>query len=157
MWCRVVLVRTDVSEECIASISRVKRISELGTTLAITSNFLHSVLQLLVIANVFRSSLILFTLMMEAIRSSETVILSRATRHYIPEDNLLLVHFNFQNVFICTFIEIMFIMFTNRRSQCPSGIRLELSSSALLRSWIQILLQAWMLMCPYSVFMLSCL
>jgi hypothetical protein len=35
---RVVLVRTDVSEECSASIIRVIRISELGTTLAVTSN-----------------------------------------------------------------------------------------------------------------------
>jgi hypothetical protein len=34
---RVVLVRTDFSEERIASIIRVKLISELGTTLAITS------------------------------------------------------------------------------------------------------------------------
>jgi hypothetical protein len=32
------LVRTDVSEESIASIIRVKRISELGTMLAVTSN-----------------------------------------------------------------------------------------------------------------------
>jgi hypothetical protein len=36
--CRMDLVRTDVSEECIASIIRVTRISELGTTLAVTSN-----------------------------------------------------------------------------------------------------------------------
>jgi hypothetical protein len=35
---RVALVRTDVSEECIASIIRVPGISELGTTLAVTSN-----------------------------------------------------------------------------------------------------------------------
>jgi hypothetical protein len=35
---RVVLVRIDVSEECIASIIRVTRIGELGTTLAVTSN-----------------------------------------------------------------------------------------------------------------------
>jgi hypothetical protein len=35
---RVVLVRTDVSEELSASIIRVTRISELGTTLAVTSN-----------------------------------------------------------------------------------------------------------------------
>jgi hypothetical protein len=34
----VALVRTDVSKERIASIIRVKRISELGITLAITSN-----------------------------------------------------------------------------------------------------------------------
>jgi hypothetical protein len=35
---RVVLVRTDVSEEPLASIISVERISELGTTLAVTSN-----------------------------------------------------------------------------------------------------------------------
>jgi hypothetical protein len=35
---RVALVRTDVSEECIASIIRVTRIDRLGTTLAVTSN-----------------------------------------------------------------------------------------------------------------------
>jgi hypothetical protein len=35
---RVDLVITDVSEERIASIIRVKRISELGTALAVTSN-----------------------------------------------------------------------------------------------------------------------
>jgi hypothetical protein len=34
----VALVRTNVSEECVASIIRVTRISELGTTLAVTSN-----------------------------------------------------------------------------------------------------------------------
>jgi hypothetical protein len=32
-------MRTDVSEERVASILRVKRIRELGTTLAVTSNF----------------------------------------------------------------------------------------------------------------------
>jgi hypothetical protein len=35
---RVVLVRTDVSEERNASFIRVTRIGELGTTLAVTSN-----------------------------------------------------------------------------------------------------------------------
>jgi hypothetical protein len=35
---RVAVVRTDVSEELSASIIRVTRISELGTTLAVTSN-----------------------------------------------------------------------------------------------------------------------
>jgi hypothetical protein len=34
----VCLVKTDVSEEVIASIFRVKRITELGTTLAVTTN-----------------------------------------------------------------------------------------------------------------------
>jgi hypothetical protein len=37
---RVALVRTDVSEELSASIIRVTRICELGTTLAVTSNWL---------------------------------------------------------------------------------------------------------------------
>jgi hypothetical protein len=35
---RVALVRTDVSEEFSASLIRVTRIGELGTTLAVTSN-----------------------------------------------------------------------------------------------------------------------
>jgi hypothetical protein len=35
---RVALVRTDVSEELSASVIRVTRICELGTTLAVTSN-----------------------------------------------------------------------------------------------------------------------
>jgi hypothetical protein len=38
MLCRVVLVRTDVSEELSASFIRVKRIGELRTTLAVISN-----------------------------------------------------------------------------------------------------------------------
>jgi hypothetical protein len=38
MFRHVALVITDVSEERIASIIKVKRISELGTTLAVTSN-----------------------------------------------------------------------------------------------------------------------
>jgi hypothetical protein len=43
------------------------------------------VLQLLVTANVVPSSLNLFTLMMEAIRSTETSVLTRATQRHIPE------------------------------------------------------------------------
>jgi hypothetical protein len=47
------------------------------------------VLQLLVTANVVPSSAILVTLMMEATRSSETSVLSRATRRHNPEDSIL--------------------------------------------------------------------
>jgi hypothetical protein len=49
---------------------------------------IHSVLKLLVIANV-PSSQILFALMMEAVRSSEMYVLTRATRHHISEDGIL--------------------------------------------------------------------
>jgi hypothetical protein len=80
---RVALVITDVSEEPSASFIRVTRIGELGTTLAATSNrptlvFLHSVRRLLVAASVVSSSPILVTLM-EALGSSETSVLTRAT------------------------------------------------------------------------------
>jgi hypothetical protein len=65
---RVALVRTDVSEEPSNSFIRVRRIGELGTTLAATSNrrrlvFLRSVRRLLVAASVVPSTPILVTLM----------------------------------------------------------------------------------------------
>jgi 3'-phosphoadenosine 5'-phosphosulfate sulfotransferase (PAPS reductase)/FAD synthetase len=44
---------------------------------------------LLVTANVVPSSLMLFNLMLEAIYSSETPVLIRATGHHIPEDDIL--------------------------------------------------------------------
>jgi hypothetical protein len=83
----VALVRTGVSEECIASIIRVTRIGELGTMLAVTST--HNMLWLLVTANIVPSSPILVTLMMEVILSSTMSVLTRATWHNIPEDSNL--------------------------------------------------------------------
>jgi hypothetical protein len=52
---------------------------------------LSSLLQLLVTANVF-SSLILATLMMVAIYSSETSVLTTATLRNIPENSILHGH-----------------------------------------------------------------
>jgi hypothetical protein len=90
----VALVRTDVSEKPSASIIRVTQIVELATTLAVTSNrrtqrgntklFPRSVRRLLVTAKVGPNSTILVTLMMDALGSSETSVLTRATERNIP-------------------------------------------------------------------------
>jgi hypothetical protein len=74
----VALVITDVSEERIASIIGVDKIS-----------VFHYVLQLLVSVKAVPSSLILITLKMEAIRSSETSVLTRAIERHMPEDCIL--------------------------------------------------------------------
>jgi hypothetical protein len=43
-------------------------------------------------SNVVPGPLILFTLMMEATHASETLVLTIATRHHIPEDGILNSH-----------------------------------------------------------------
>jgi hypothetical protein len=83
----VALVRTDVSEECIPSVIKAERFSELGTTLL----FLRSVLQLLVTANIVPSLLIPSTLMMEVIHSTETLVLTTATPLHILKMAFFLV------------------------------------------------------------------
>jgi hypothetical protein len=72
---RVALVRTDVSEECRASIV-----------------YFRSVLRLPVTANFVPSSSIFFTLVTEALPSIGRQVLTRDSRRNIPEDGILHRH-----------------------------------------------------------------
>jgi hypothetical protein len=60
------LVKSDISQERITSIIRIKGISDVGKTLAVTRNCY-----------------------LEAIRLSETSIFTKATRYHITEDGIL--------------------------------------------------------------------
>jgi hypothetical protein len=75
----VALITNDLSEERVATIIRAKRVSELATALAVTSNNLPS-------------KMIRFTLILETLRSPETSVLTRAIWSHILEDGIIHSH-----------------------------------------------------------------
>jgi hypothetical protein len=86
---RVAPIRTDVSEEISASRIRVTGIGELGKALAITSKRIKLRINISQRVSVVPCSLITVTLMMEAMRASETSALARPTRRNIPEGGII--------------------------------------------------------------------
>jgi hypothetical protein len=90
---RVALVRTDISEDRKAFIIRMKRIGELRRALTVANNRSslrrNSRLRLLGTVKAVPSSLILLIPMMEALRSSEISVRTRATQRNIPEGGVL--------------------------------------------------------------------
>jgi hypothetical protein len=89
---RVALVRSDVPEEPSASFIRVTKICELGNYKLQLTTDARCVRRLLVAASVVPSSPIFVTLMKEALGSSGTSLLTRATRRNISEDTILHSH-----------------------------------------------------------------
>jgi hypothetical protein len=107
--------------------------------------------RLLVTASVIPSSPILVTLMKEALSSSETLVLTRATRRNIPEDTILYSHRreNLKSNNIVLFQFLRYVRLTCPRkvqvqasyisadvAACPDGLH-EFTGSDYLQSGVQ--------------------